>query len=117
MFQCFDISAGRYRFYSVNRCVRQLAEIAVDAVLSVANFEKKDVDFELIKVEAKVGGRLEDTCLVKGVELRDVKIAILTCPFEPPKPKTKHKLDITSSEDFLKLRQYEKETFETMIKQ
>jgi len=24
-------------------------------------------------------------------ELRDVKIAILTCPFEPPKPKTKHK--------------------------
>uniref|UniRef100_F1L031 T-complex protein 1 subunit epsilon n=1 Tax=Ascaris suum TaxID=6253 RepID=F1L031_ASCSU len=91
---------------------------------------KKDVDFELIKVEAKVGARLEDTCLVKGVvidktmshpqmpkELRDVKIAILTCPFEPPKPKTKHKLDITSSEDFLKLRQYEKETFETMIKQ
>lgn len=46
-----------------------------------------------------------------------MKIAILTCPFEPPKPKTKHKLDITSSEDFLKLRQYEKETFETMIKQ
>ena len=24
-------------------------------------------------------------------ELHDVKIAILTCPFEPPKPKTKHK--------------------------
>lgn len=52
---------------SVNRCVRQLAEIAVDAVLSVADLEKKDVDFELIKVEAKVGARLEDTCLVKGV--------------------------------------------------
>lgn len=25
-------------------------------------------------------------------ELNDVKIAILTCPFEPPKPKTKHKV-------------------------
>ena len=25
-------------------------------------------------------------------ELQDVKIAILTCPFEPPKPKTKHKV-------------------------
>ena len=25
-------------------------------------------------------------------ELKDVKIAILTCPFEPPKPKTKHKV-------------------------
>ncbi len=24
--------------------------------------------------------------------LQDVKIAILTCPFEPPKPKTKHKV-------------------------
>ena len=45
------------------------------------------------------------------------QIAILTCPFEPPKPKTKHKLDITSSEDFQKLREYEKETFEKMIDQ
>jgi len=25
-------------------------------------------------------------------ELKNVKIAILTCPFEPPKPKTKHKV-------------------------
>jgi len=25
-------------------------------------------------------------------QLHDVKIAILTCPFEPPKPKTKHKV-------------------------
>ena len=25
-------------------------------------------------------------------EVSDVKIAILTCPFEPPKPKTKHKV-------------------------
>ena len=46
-----------------------------------------------------------------------MKIAILTCPFEPPKPKTKHKLDVTSTEDFKKLREYERETFETMIKQ
>jgi hypothetical protein len=26
-------------------------------------------------------------------ELCDVKIAILTCPFEAPKPKTKHKVN------------------------
>lgn len=50
-------------------------------------------------------------------ELKNVKVAILTCPFEPPKPKTKHKLDVTSTEDFKKLREYEKETFETMIRQ
>lgn len=44
-----------------------MAEIAVNAVISVADFEKKDVNFELIKVQGKEGGRLEDTMLVKGV--------------------------------------------------
>ena len=44
-----------------------MAEIAVDAVLAVADIEKRDVNFELIKVEGKVGGRIEDTTLVKGV--------------------------------------------------
>ena len=57
------------------------------------------------QVDGKVGGRLEDTKLVYGLvldkdfshpqmpkELHDVKLAILTCPFEPPKPKTKHKV-------------------------
>lgn len=114
----------------VNRSIRQFAEIATDAVLSVADIETKDVNFELIKVDGKVGGRLEDTVLVKGIvidktmshpqmpkEIKNAKIAILTCPFEPPKPKTKHKLDITSTEDFAALRQYEKDTFEKMILQ
>lgn len=44
-------------------------------------------------------------------------MAILTCPFEPPKPKTKHKLDVKSVEQFQELREYEKKTFETMIEQ
>ncbi len=44
-----------------------MAEIAVNAILSVADIERKDVNFELIKVEAKVGGRMEDSMLVKGV--------------------------------------------------
>merc|ERR1712227_10618 len=114
----------------INKCHDQMAKIAVDAVLSVADLEKKDVNFELIKVEAKVGGAMEDSMLVKGVivdkdfshpqmpkELKDAKIAILTCPFEPPKPKTKHKLDVSNVEDYKKLRAYEKECFETMVKQ
>lgn len=54
-------------FCSINRCQRQMAEIAVEAILSVADMERQDVDFELIKVEGKVGGKLEDTTLVKGV--------------------------------------------------
>jgi len=116
----------------INKCHRQMAEIAVNAVLAVADLdpERKDVNFELIKVEAKVGGRMEDSMLVRGVvvdkdfshpqmpkELKDVKLAILTCPFEPPKPKTKHKLDVTSVEDYKKLREYEKEKFDEMVKQ
>lgn len=44
-----------------------MAKIAVDAIMSVADFARRDVDFELIKVEGKVGGKLEDTMLVKGV--------------------------------------------------
>ena len=44
-----------------------MAEIAVNAVLSVADMDRKDVDFELIKVEGKVGGKMEDSMLVKGV--------------------------------------------------
>ena len=35
--------------------------------MSVADMERKDVDFELIKMEGKVGGKLEETTLVKGV--------------------------------------------------
>jgi len=114
----------------INKCHEQMAKIAVDAVMAVADLDKSDVNFELIKVEAKVGGQMEDSMLVKGVivdkdfshpqmpkELKDVKIAILTCPFEPPKPKTKHKLDVGSVEDYKKLRDYEKECFETMVKQ
>eukprot|EP00794_Sanderia_malayensis_P003787 gene3787-4310_t len=114
----------------VNRCQKQMAEIAVDAVLSVADLERKDVDFELIKIQTKEGGRLDDTMLVKGVivdkdmshpqmpkEIRDAKLAILTCPFEPPKPKTKNNLQISSVDDYKKLRKYEQEKFEEMIKQ
>jgi len=114
----------------INKCHRQMAEIAVNAILSVADLERKDVDFELIKVEGKVGGQMEDSLLVKGVvvdkdfshpqmpkSVKDAKMAILTCPFEPPKPKTTHKLDVSSLEDYKKLRQYEQEKFSEMIAQ
>jgi T-complex protein 1 subunit epsilon len=36
-------------------------------------------------------------------EIKDAKVCILTCPFEPPKPKTKHNLNISSAEDYKKL--------------
>merc|ERR1711957_1147372 len=39
------------------------------------------------------------------------------CPFEPPKPKTKLKLDITSKEKFEQLHQQEQDYFVEMVKQ
>ncbi|CAH2355368.1 T-complex protein 1 subunit epsilon [[Candida] railenensis] len=112
----------------VSKSHSQFAQMAVDAVLAVADFERKDVDFELIKMESKVGGSLENSELIRGVildkefshpqmkkRIEDCKIAILTCPFEPPKPKTKHKLDISSVEEFRVLQEYEQKKFQEMI--
>ena len=117
------------RSISVSKEHTQFAQIAVDAVLAVADLERRDVPFDLIKVDGKVGGSLADTKLIRGVLLdkdmshpqmprvvKDARLAILTCPFEPPRPKTKHKLDITSVEEYKKLREYEKEKFADMIK-
>ena len=56
-------------------------------------------------------------CILSSQELKDVKVAILTCPFEPPKPKTKHNIDVTSVEDYKALQAYEREKFEEMVKQ
>lgn len=36
-------------------------------------------------------------------KVENAKIAILTCAFEPPKPKTKHGVYITNPEDYMKL--------------
>ena len=121
--------ADAHVYRSVSKEHEQFAQIAVDAVLSVADLQRRDVLFDLIKVDGKVGGSLADTKLIKGVlidkdmshpgmpiSVKDARIAILTCTFEPPRPKTKHKLDITSVEEYKKLRDYEKAKFTDMIK-
>ena len=90
--------------------------------------QHRDIDFQLIKVEGKVRGWLKDTKLIKGLivdkdfshlqtpkQVEDAKVAILTCSFEPPKPKMKHKLDVTSVADFKALQKCEMEKFEEMI--
>jgi T-complex protein 1 subunit epsilon len=50
-------------------------------------------------------------------DIANAKIAILTCPFEPPKPKTKHKIDIATPEQYEKLHQQEQEFFKKMVQQ
>ena len=41
-------------------------------------------------------------------EIKDAKFLILTCPFEPPKTKIKHGLEIKSAEDYEKYMKWNK---------
>ena len=112
----------------VNRAHRMMAEIAVDAVLAVADIERRDVNLDLIKMDGKVGGKLEDTRLVRGIvvdkdmshpqmakDIKDAKLCVLTCPFEPPKPKTKHKLELETVQAYEEMQVAEKKYFLDMI--
>jgi T-complex protein 1 subunit epsilon len=113
----------------VSRMKRPLAEMCVKAVLAVADHDRKDVNLDLIKLDGKVGGKLEDTQLFEGIvidkdfshpqmptRVDDAKICVLTCPFEPPKPKTKHKLDIDSVAQYQEMQSAERKYFTDMVK-
>eukprot|EP01104_Vermistella_antarctica_P018844 TRINITY_DN7147_c0_g1_i1.p1 TRINITY_DN7147_c0_g1~~TRINITY_DN7147_c0_g1_i1.p1 ORF type:complete len:551 (-),score=196.56 TRINITY_DN7147_c0_g1_i1:139-1746(-) len=113
----------------VNRYQKRLAEICVQAVMAVADFERKDVNLDHIKVHGKVGGRLEDTTLVRGIVIEkdfshsqmpkvieDVKLCILTCAFEPPKPKTDNKVNLSSAAEYNSLVELEQNYFKDMVK-
>lgn len=106
----------------------EMAQIAVQAILDVADLERHDVNFDMIRMEGKTGGSLKDTKLVNGLVLdkefshpqmptviENAKLCILTCPLEPPKPKTKHKLQIDSVEAYEELYEQEQEYFRDMI--
>mgnify|MGYP001595774900 FL=1 len=112
----------------VNKNHNQFAKLAVESVLKITDFNRNDVDFELIKLQGKVGGSISDSKLINGVciekdfshpqmnkNLNNVKIAILSCPFEPPKPKTKHKLEISNVDEFKNLQKFESNKFIQMI--
>ncbi|CAM9586639.1 unnamed protein product [Ectocarpus sp. 6 AP-2014] len=114
----------------INVHKQKMAKIAVDAVMAVANLERNDVNFDMIKVDGKPGGELGDTELIHGIVIdkefshaqmpkvvKDAKLCLLTCPFEPPKPKTKHKLDITSKDAYEKLFEREQKYFADMVQQ
>eukprot|EP01057_Protomagalhaensia_wolfi_P000326 Protomagalhaensia_wolfi_Nauph_80__325@NODE_1181_length_1675_cov_9_431540_g905_i0_p1_GENE_NODE_1181_length_1675_cov_9_431540_g905_i0NODE_1181_length_1675_cov_9_431540_g905_i0_p1_ORF_typecomplete_len386_score105_55Cpn60_TCP1/PF00118_24/3_8e117Fer4_19/PF06902_11/2_7e02Fer4_19/PF06902_11/4_7e02Fer4_19/PF06902_11/8_NODE_1181_length_1675_cov_9_431540_g905_i03891546 len=105
-----------------------LADICVNAVLAVFDESRKQANLDLIKVEGKAGGKLEETVLIDGIaldkdfshsqmkkEVTDAKIAILTCPFEPPKPKAKHKLSIKDSAAYTALLEQEQKFFRDQV--
>ena len=112
----------------VSHCQDKFADLALQAVLHVADLDRKDVNFDLIKIVAKPGGSIEDSSFIEGIvldkdfshpqmdkEIKDAKVCILTCPFEPPKPKTKHGLEIKSVEDYNKLYAMEQKYFVDMV--
>ena len=112
----------------VSQCQEHFADLAVKSVLHVTDFERRDVNFDLIKIVAKAGGALADSEFIEGIVLDkdfshpqmvkkvdDAKVLILTCPFEPPKPKTKHGLEIKSAEDYEKLYEMEQKYFVDMV--
>ena len=112
----------------VSHCQDKFSDLALQSVLHVADLDRKDVNFDLIKIVAKAGGSIEDSSFIEGIvldkdfshpqmekEIKDAKVCILTCPFEPPKPKTKHGLEIKSVEDYNKLYQMEQKYFVDMV--
>lgn len=112
----------------VSSCQDHFADLAVRAVLHVADLERRDVNFDLIKIVMKAGGSIEDSSFIEGIvidkefshvqmpkETKDAKVVILTCPFEPPKPKTKHGLEIKTAADYQKLQQMEQDYFTDMV--
>lgn len=113
----------------VSSCKDYLSQVAVDAVLAVADSERKEVNLDLIKIVGKTGRSLADTQLIQGILIdkefshpqmakivSNAKIAIVTCPFEAPKPKTKYNLNITNAQDYTKLANQEQEYFIDMVK-
>lgn len=105
-----------------------LSDICVEAVLQTADMKRKDLDLDLISIQSKIGKNLADTKLFKGIVLmkefshpqmikhmKNAKVALLSCPFEPPKLKNKNSLLIKTAEDYENLASYERKKFAEMI--
>ena len=114
----------------INRSKKRLSEICVKAILAVSDLERKDFNFDLIKIDGKIGGNLENSTLINGIvidkdfshiqmpkEIKDLRISIVTSPLEPPKPKTKHRIDIENIQNFKELEHVEQKYFREMISQ
>lgn len=102
--------------------------ICVEAALAVADLNRKDLDLELINIQSTTGKSLAETKLIKGLVIKrefshpqmvksvsKAKIALLSCPFEPPRLKNKNSLLISTIEEFKNLDLYQKSKFDQMI--
>ena len=53
----------------VSKCQDHYADLALRAVLHVADLERRDVNFDLIKIVMKAGGSIEDSTFIEGIVL------------------------------------------------
>jgi len=107
-----------------------LGEIVVNAVKQVAEMKdgKWSVDLDLIKVEKKTGGRIEDTALIQGVlvdkeivhsempkKIANAKIALLDAALEIEKTETDAKIEITSPDQLSSFLAQEEKMMKEMV--
>ena len=108
-----------------------LAEIAVDAILQVAekNGEGYKVDLDMVKVEKKPGGSLTDTALIRGLIIdkevahsdmpklvKDAKIGLLNAALEIEKTEFTSKISIETPDEIQAYLDQEEQTFRDMVK-
>ncbi|MBO3769286.1 MAG: thermosome subunit beta [Thermoproteota archaeon] len=108
----------------------QLADIAVEAVLSVAREEngKYNVRLDDIKVEKKAGGSVMETKLIRGIVLDkevvhsgmpkkivNARIAILNSPLEIEKTEFDAKINIESPEQIRAFLEEEQRILKSMV--
>ncbi len=107
-----------------------LAKFVVSAVTQVAekSAEGYDVDNELIKIEKKSGGNIDDTQLIQGVLIdkeivhsgmpkvvKNAKIALLDSALEIEKTEVDAKIEITSPEQMQAFLAQEEKMLKTMV--
>lgn len=129
LYNIASISMGS-KSVGVGESKGHLAKIVVDAVTQVA--EQKDgklvIDQDLIKIEKKAGGSIDDTTLINGVlidkeivhpampkKVENAKIALLDTSLEIEKTETDAKIEITDPSQLTAFLEQEEKMLKEMV--
>ena len=105
-----------------------LSKITVDAVRQVANPDNLTINKDMIKVEKKQGGTVEDTELVEGVildkekthsgmpdKVEKAKVALLNTPIEVKETETDAEINISDPSQMKNFVEQEEEQLKEMV--
>ncbi|MEM2994337.1 MAG: thermosome subunit beta [Candidatus Nitrosocaldus sp.] len=114
--------------------MNKLADLVIDAILTVAEADKKDkdgkyrVDIDNIKVEKKAGESLHDTQLIRGIVLdkevvhggmpkrvEKAKIALINAPLEIEKTEISAEINISTPEQMKLFLEEENRMLKSMV--